>query len=84
MTEKMFAPEMHGVKEGDKKEEKRLRYETAEEDGVCEWCKGEYKKGDRIAMYKREEPNTSDEKFKPYHTDCIDNEIIGPEKDPEE
>jgi hypothetical protein len=35
-------------------------------------------------MYKREEPNASDEKFKPYHTDCIDNELIGPEREPGE
>lgn len=77
----MFAPEMKGAEKGLEKEEKRLRYEIAKEDGVCEHCKGEYKKGDRIAMYKREEPNASDEKEKPYHTDCVDEEIFAAEKE---
>lgn len=76
---KMFSPGMEETKNNLPEEEfdgeKRIRLEIAQEDGVCTECNGEYKQGDRIAMYKKPEPNTSDEKYEPYHNDCLDKEL---------
>jgi hypothetical protein len=79
MNEKMFAPKMEASnnlpEEGEVDKEKRIKFETAQEDGECLYCSGEYKKGDKIAMYKKPEPNASDEEYKPYHNDCLDKEL---------
>jgi len=75
MTEKMFTPEM----ESKAKEEKPLKYVEADRDGKCSWCQGDYKEGDKIALYATKEERELDPNAKPspYHTDCIDNVIIG-------
>ena len=54
MSENMFAPEMgkekHNLPEEEQDTEKRIRFEVAKEDGQCQHCKGEYKKGEGVSV----------------------------------